>query len=157
MDGLRAACVHRDPRIQSFHGVQVTVHHTGCSTARCLLRRGLTVCIQMGGGGSEPRQPELQWRAPGMQAPPLHSIHSGPCLSAACVAGVRGAVPQLTVARRLARKTPCWPRSWANFSLLWLYSHWNAWANVHLLGQSNNFLPTGRRSACGGARSSRWL
>jgi hypothetical protein len=27
------------------------------------------------------------------------------------------------------RKTPSWPRSWANFSLLSLYSHWNAWAN----------------------------
>ena len=25
------------------------------------------------------------------------------------------------------RKTPSWPRSWANFSLLWLYSHRNAW------------------------------
>ena len=24
------------------------------------------------------------------------------------------------------RKTPSWPRSWANFSLLQLYSHWNA-------------------------------
>ena len=38
------------------------------------------------------------------------------------------------------RKTPSWPRSWANFSLLWLYSHNNAWANLHLLGQPNTFL-----------------
>jgi hypothetical protein len=32
------------------------------------------------------------------------------------------------------RKTPSWPRSRANFSLLYLYSHINAWANLHLLG-----------------------
>ena len=38
------------------------------------------------------------------------------------------------------RKTPSWPRSWANFSLLWLCSYWNAWANLHLLGQPNTFL-----------------
>jgi hypothetical protein len=40
----------------------------------------------------------------------------------------------------IVRKTPSWPRSWANFSLLWLYSFWNAWANLHLLGQPNTFL-----------------
>ena len=33
------------------------------------------------------------------------------------------------------RKTPSWPRSWANFSLLQLYFHRNAWANLHLLGR----------------------
>ena len=38
------------------------------------------------------------------------------------------------------RKMPSWPRSWANFSLLQLYSHRNAWANLHLLGQPNTFL-----------------
>ena len=32
------------------------------------------------------------------------------------------------------RKSPSWPRSWANFSLLQLCSHRNAWANLHLLG-----------------------
>jgi hypothetical protein len=32
-------------------------------------------------------------------------------------------------------KTPRWPRSWANFSLLQMSSHKNAWANLHLLGQ----------------------
>jgi hypothetical protein len=31
-------------------------------------------------------------------------------------------------------------RSWANFSLLSLYSHRNAWANLHILGQPNTFL-----------------
>ena len=41
------------------------------------------------------------------------------------------------------RKTPSWPRSWANFSLLPLYSHRNAWANLHLLGQPNTFLAAG--------------
>ena len=35
------------------------------------------------------------------------------------------------------RKMPSWPRSWANSSLLQLYSHRNAWANSHLLGQPN--------------------
>ena len=40
-------------------------------------------------------------------------------------------------------KTPSWPRSWANFSLLQLYSHRNAWANLHLLGQPNTFLAGG--------------
>ena len=38
------------------------------------------------------------------------------------------------------RKTPIWPRSWANFSLLYLCSHRNAWANLRLLGQLNTFL-----------------
>jgi hypothetical protein len=32
------------------------------------------------------------------------------------------------------REPPRWPRSWANFSLLYLYAHWNARANLHLLG-----------------------
>jgi hypothetical protein len=40
----------------------------------------------------------------------------------------------------LVRKTPYRPRSWANFSLLSLYSRWNAWANLHLLGQPKTFL-----------------
>ena len=38
------------------------------------------------------------------------------------------------------RKTPSWPRSWANFSLLSLYSHRNPWTNFHRLGQPNTFL-----------------
>jgi hypothetical protein len=38
------------------------------------------------------------------------------------------------------RKAPSWPRSWANFNLLQLYYHRNAWANFHLLGQPNTFL-----------------
>ena len=38
------------------------------------------------------------------------------------------------------RKTPSWPRSWANFSLFCLYSHRNVWANLHLLGQPNTVL-----------------
>ena len=41
------------------------------------------------------------------------------------------------------RKTPSWPRSWANFSRLSLYSRWNAWANWHLLGQPDTFLASG--------------
>ena len=38
------------------------------------------------------------------------------------------------------RKTPSWPRSWANFSLLYLHSPRNAWTNSHLLGQPNTAL-----------------
>jgi hypothetical protein len=38
------------------------------------------------------------------------------------------------------RKTPCRPTSWANTSLLSLYSHRNAWANSHLLRQPNALL-----------------
>ena len=38
------------------------------------------------------------------------------------------------------RQMPSWPRSWANFSLLHLYAHRNAWANCDLLGQPNTFL-----------------
>ena len=44
------------------------------------------------------------------------------------------------------RKIPSWPRSWANFSLLSLHSHWNARANPHILGQPNTLL-----AAVGGA------
>ena len=47
------------------------------------------------------------------------------------------------------RKTPSWPRSWANFSLLQLYSYRNAWANLHLLGQLNTVLAPGPRHARG--------
>ena len=46
------------------------------------------------------------------------------------------------------RKMPSWPRSWANFSLLQLYSHRNAWANLHLLGQPNTFLAAAGEPGC---------
>jgi hypothetical protein len=52
---------------------------------------------------------------------------------------VLGAGAQGGHAPPLVRKTPSRPRSWANFSLLWLYSR-NAWANLHLLGQPDTFL-----------------
>jgi hypothetical protein len=45
------------------------------------------------------------------------------------------------------RKAPSWPRSWANFSPLQLYSHRNAWANLHILGQPYTFLAEGRADA----------
>jgi hypothetical protein len=44
-------------------------------------------------------------------------------------------------------KTPSWPRSWANFRLLQLYLHRNAWANLDLLGQLDTFLAAARRRA----------
>jgi hypothetical protein len=42
--------------------------------------------------------------------------------------------------RPTVRKTPSWPRSWANFSFLFLHSDRNAWANWDILGQPNSFL-----------------
>jgi hypothetical protein len=42
--------------------------------------------------------------------------------------------------RAQVRKTPSWPRSWANFSLLQLCFHSNAWANLHVLGQPDTLL-----------------
>jgi hypothetical protein len=47
------------------------------------------------------------------------------------------------------RKTASRPRSWANFSLLSLCSHRNAWANLHLLGQPNTFFAAGKKSKGG--------
>jgi hypothetical protein len=44
------------------------------------------------------------------------------------------------------RKTPGWPKSWANFSLLQLCSHRSAWANLHLLGQPDKFLACAGRT-----------
>ena len=45
------------------------------------------------------------------------------------------------------RKTPSWPRSWANFSLFFIavfpLPYRNAWANLHLLGQPNTLLAGG--------------
>ena len=38
------------------------------------------------------------------------------------------------------RKTPGWPRNWANSSLLQLCSHRSLWTNLHLLGQPDTFL-----------------
>jgi hypothetical protein len=44
---------------------------------------------------------------------------------------------------RTSETEPSWPRSWANFSLLYLYPHWNARANLYLLGQPDTFLARG--------------
>jgi hypothetical protein len=43
------------------------------------------------------------------------------------------------------RKPPSRPRSWANCSLLQLYSHRNARANLHLLRQPDTFLAAAPR------------
>jgi hypothetical protein len=61
------------------------------------------------------------------------------------------------------RQTPSWPRSWANFSLLWLYSHWNVWANLHIwanlapfsLGRRGPVGPRGARAALPGRQAAR--
>jgi hypothetical protein len=44
---------------------------------------------------------------------------------------------------RRSEKDPKLAQIWANFSLLSLYSHRNAWANLHLLGQPNTLLARG--------------
>jgi hypothetical protein len=51
------------------------------------------------------------------------------------------------------RKPPSRPRGWANFSLLQLYSHGNAWANLHLLGQPNSLLARSPRRSRRSRRS----
>ena len=52
------------------------------------------------------------------------------------------------------RKTPSWPGSWANFSLLSLHSHRDSWANLHILSQPNTFLAeVGRRGGRAAVRS----
>jgi hypothetical protein len=67
-------------------------------------------------------------------------------LPSGCVAVVGGSVASDDAAAYddgaayKARKTPSWPRSWATFSLLQLYSRRNSWANLHLLGQTNTIL-----------------
>ena len=62
---------------------------------------------------------------------------------AAADLGVNGVAPWFK--RPQVRKTPSWPRNWANFSLLQLYSRRDSWANLHRLGQPNIFLAAGRR------------
>jgi hypothetical protein len=57
---------------------------------------------------------------------------------------------------REVRKTPSWPRSWANFSLLSLYSRRNACANLHLLGQPNTFFARDGRGLTAGIPDRRW-
>jgi hypothetical protein len=41
---------------------------------------------------------------------------------------------EVDAAATQVRKPPSWPRSWTNFSRLLLYSHSDAWANLHLFG-----------------------
>ena len=49
------------------------------------------------------------------------------------------------------RKTLSWPRSWANSSLLDLYSRTNVWANLHRLGQPDTFFARRPSSSSGSA------
>jgi hypothetical protein len=48
------------------------------------------------------------------------------------------------------RKTSSWPRNWANFSLLQLYSYRNAWAKSRLVGHPNASLAAAHREGAGG-------
>ena len=71
--------------------------------------------------------------------------------------GGGGSCDAASVAALEVRKTPTWSRSWANFIPLYLYSHWNARSNSHLLGQPNTFLAGGNaRGAAGGVVAGRW-
>jgi hypothetical protein len=49
------------------------------------------------------------------------------------VAGLSNFIPIAKV-----RKMPSWPRSWANFSLLQLYSHRNAWGQLASSGPTRH-------------------
>ena len=61
-----------------------------------------------------------------------------------------GALPSGSSSPSQVRKLPSWPRSWANCSLLQLYSQRNAWANLHILDQPNTFLaPAGATETSG--------
>jgi hypothetical protein len=55
----------------------------------------------------------------------------------------------LALATNQVRKTSSRPRSWANFDLFYLYSHRNARANWHILGQPNTFIAPVRRARLG--------
>jgi hypothetical protein len=66
-------------------------------------------------------------------------------LKRGCYATYRATIPKI-MAR--VRNTPSWPRNRANFSLLWLYSYWNAWANLHRLGKRNTFLASATLILC---------
>ena len=55
--------------------------------------------------------------------------------------GAAAAMPVLAlVTAALSETNAKLAQSWANFSLLSLYSHRNAWANLNRLGQPNSFL-----------------
>jgi hypothetical protein len=66
--------------------------------------------------------------------------------------------PQITFPSEKGAK-PSWPRSWANFSPLWLYSHRIARANLHLLGRPNTVLALGARriARAGGESPPSWV
>ena len=74
-----------------------------------------------------------------------HAVDSTVAELAALASGQKAPAKAAGLRRRLAkvRKTPSWPRSWANFNFLSLYPRRNAWANLHRLGQPNTFLAQG--------------
>jgi hypothetical protein len=70
--------------------------------------------------------------------PPLVDIRGGEMYRFDENGYVPAALAATVICIRQVRKTPGWPRSWANFRLLSLYSHWNAWANLQdRLGRRN--------------------
>jgi hypothetical protein len=62
-------------------------------------------------------------------------------------AETRKSNPLLAELLTQVRRTPSWPKSWANFSLLQLYSYLNVWANLRPLGQPDTFIAADRRRA----------
>ena len=89
------------------------------------------------------RSQNARW--PGRHASPgarAHAVDSTVAELAALASGQKAPAKAAGLRRRLAkvRKTPSWPRSWANFNFLSLYPRRNAWANLHRLGQPNTFL-----------------
>jgi hypothetical protein len=65
------------------------------------------------------------------------------CPGADVAAGLSVCVPAncpILSAKSQVRKMMSWSRSLANFSLLQPHSHWNARANLHLLGQPDTLL-----------------
>jgi hypothetical protein len=66
----------------------------------------------------------------------IHASYTGQAVTCEAERDLNGQLSEV-------RKTPSWPRIWANSSLLQLYSHRHVWANLHLLGQPNTFLAPG--------------
>jgi hypothetical protein len=95
----------------------------------------LTRAVQENDGLRRSVEAEAQ-RAAAAAGAAAEALASAAALEAGQVARLEDAVAGRRAELEAAqvRKTPSWPRSWANFSRLSLYSHRNAWANLDLLG-----------------------
>ena len=122
--------------LSSVCSVSLELHH--CVVAHCTARRYYTEPILLA-FGQPPRVAAnaaiwCHWQIHGLPAlPMLNSIN----------------------VFLQVRRTPCWPRSWANCSRLQLYPHRNAWASLGRPGEPDACLAApvaARRAPLGGRR-----